>query len=88
MVIGQGTNSEGRTENHAWNYVQIGNYWYAIDTTWDDPISSNGRVSESSKYRYFLKGSNDMVKDHVPSSQFTEGGKMFNYPPLSTYNYE
>ncbi len=88
LVIGKGSNSEGRTENHAWNYVQIGDYWYAIDSTWDDPISTTGWVSEASKYRYFLKGSNDMVKDHMPSGQFTEGGKIFSYPPLSTSNYE
>lgn len=88
IVIGKGTNSEGKTENHAWNYVQIGNYWYAIDTTWDDPVSSSGWVSEASKYRYFLKGSSDMLNDHQPSGQFTEGGKVFSYPPLSTSNYE
>ncbi len=87
LVIGKGTNSEGQTENHAWNYVQIEDYWYAIDTTWDDPISMNGWVSETSKYRYFLKGSNNMVKDHIPSGQFTEGGKNFSYPALSTKDY-
>lgn len=81
-------NSEGKTENHAWNYVQIDNYWYAIDATWDDPISTSGFVSQSAKERYFLKGSSDMIKDHMPSGQFTEGGKVFSYPPLSTANYE
>lgn len=75
-------------ENHAWNYVQIDNYWYAIDCTWDDPVSSTGLVSEASKYKYFLKGSDDIIQDHKPSGQFTEGGKMFRYPPLSTSNYE
>ncbi|MCI8759730.1 MAG: hypothetical protein HFJ34_01160 [Clostridia bacterium] len=88
LVIGKGTNSEGNLENHAWNYVQIDNQWYAIDTTWDDPVSLTGWVSQSSKYRYFLKGSNEMVKDHTPSGQFTEGGKMFYYPPLNSTNYE
>lgn len=75
VVIGKGTNSEGKTENHAWNYVQIDHDWYAIDSTWDDPVSITGWVSQSSKYRYFLKGSNDMLKDHIPSGQFTEGRK-------------
>lgn len=88
LVIGKGTNSEGKTENHAWNYVQVDGNWYAIDCTWDDPISTTGYVSESSKYRYFLKGSNDMLKDHTPSSQFTEGGKVFQYPPISSSNYQ
>lgn len=88
LVIGKGTNSDGRTENHAWNYVQIGDDWYALDVTWDDPVSNSGWVSQSSKYRYFLKGSNDILKDHIPSGQFTEGGKMFQYPPLGSSNYE
>ncbi len=87
LVIGKGTSPDNRTENHAWNYVQLGNNWYAVDTTWDDPVTNGGRVSESSKVRYFLKGSNDMSKDHTPSNQFTEGGKIFNYPPLSAINY-
>ncbi len=88
LVIGKGTNSEGRTENHAWNYVQVGDDWYALDATWDDPVSNSGWVSQSSKYRYFLKGSKDILKDHIPSGQFTEGGKMFRYPSLSNSNYE
>ena len=88
LVIGKGTNSEGKTENHAWNYVQVGAYWYAVDSTWDDPVSTSGWVSQNSKYRYFLKGSNDILKDHIPSGQFTDGGKVFTYPPLSSSNYE
>lgn len=88
IVVGKGTNAEGKTENHAWNYVQIDNKWYAIDATWDDPVSSTGWVSKNSKYRYFLKGSNDMSKDHIPEGQFSEGGNMFSYPNLSTENYE
>ena len=88
LVIGKGTNSDGQTENHAWNYVQLEDFWYAIDCTWDDPISKNGEVSKSSKYRYFLKGSIETLKDHVPSGQFTENGETFSYPPLSTVNYE
>lgn len=87
LVIGRATNSEGKTENHAWNYVQISGKWYAIDTTWDDPVSDTGWVSESSKYKYFLKGENDILKDHTPSRQFSEQGKVFNYPTLAKDNY-
>lgn len=87
-MIGEGNNTEGETEKHAWNYVQINDNWYAIDATWDDPLSMAGWVSESSKYHYFLKGSNDILKDHTPSRQFTEGGKIFSYPTLSSSNYE
>jgi transglutaminase-like putative cysteine protease len=87
IVIGTGTNSEGITENHAWNYVQLDENWYAIDTTWDDPVSSSDWAKEKSKYKYFLKGENEFNKDHTPSGQFTEGGKMFSYPSISSNNY-
>lgn len=87
LVIGKGNNREGQIENHAWNYVQMGEVWYAVDVTWDDPVTTTGWVSPSSKYRYFLKGTRDMVKDHTPSGQFTNGGKMFYYPTLSISNY-
>lgn len=86
-VIGKATNSEGRTENHEWNYVQINQKWYAIDTTWDDPVSTTGYVSNKSKYKYFLKGATEMAKDHTASNQFSDGGKIFNYPELSESNY-
>ena len=38
LVSGTATNSEGTTERHEWNYVQIYNKWYAVDSTWDDPV--------------------------------------------------
>lgn len=83
LVIGKGTNSQGQSENHAWNYVNVRGGWYAIDTTWDDPvIIGGGTLSNDSKYRFFLKGSNTFNKDHYPSGQFTEGGKVFNYPTI------
>lgn len=88
IVSGKATNSEGNTENHAWNYVQINNAWYAIDCTWDDPILiGSGYLSNSSKYKYFLKGADEFNKTHVPDGQFTEGGKVFEYPDLSQTNY-
>ncbi len=88
LVIGKGTNSEGKTENHAWNYVQVGESWYAIDTTWDDPVvSGGGKVSNESKYRYFLKGSNNFSQDHIPSGQFTPDGKVFEYPNISSQDF-
>ena len=88
IVIGQGTNSRGETENHAWNYVELNGSWYAIDCTWDDPVVvGGGTVSNSSKYKYFLKGSRDFSVDHIPSNQFTPGGKEFSYPDLSTSGY-
>lgn len=88
IVSGQGTNSEGQTENHAWNYVQINNEWYAVDVTWDDPIIiGGGFLNKEAKYKYFLKGESDFNKTHSPSGQFTENGKIFKYPVLSQNDY-
>ena len=88
MVIGTGTNSQGETENHAWNYVQLNESWYAVDTTWDDPVViGGGTVSEASRYKYFLVGREFIDQDHSPSGQFTEGGKVFSYPNLSNTSY-
>ena len=88
MIIGTATNSQGETENHAWNYVQLNGAWYAVDTTWDDPVVvGGGTASEESKYKYFLVGREIMDQDHSPSGQFTDDGKIFSYPNLSNTNY-
>lgn len=88
IVIGTGTNSQGQTENHSWNYVQLNNKWYAVDVTWDDPIiHGGGTLTNSSRYQYFLRGKNKMDKDHFTDGQFTEGGKVFKFPQLSSVDY-
>ena len=89
IVIGTGTNSTGKTENHAWNYVKLNDNWYAVDVTWDDPILiGEGTIPEKSKYQYFLKGSNTMDQNHVLSGKFTDAGQTFTYPTLSVEDYE
>lgn len=88
MIIGTATNLQGETENHAWNYVQLNGAWYAVDTTWDDPVVvGGGTASEESKYKYFLVGREVMDQNHSPSGQFTDDGKIFSYPNLSNTNY-
>ena len=87
LVIGKATNSTGESENHAWNYVKINGNYYAVDTTWDDPIVIGGSATPEMRYKYFLKGEIDMNTDHFPSGKFTEEGMEFQYPPLSYYAY-
>lgn len=88
IVIGEATNSSGETESHAWNYVQIDDAWYAVDTTWDDPVViGNGNASNHSKYKYFLRGSSRMDQEHTPNPQLTDGGKVYEYPRLRIYDY-
>ena len=88
LVSGTATNSEGKTERHEWNYVQLYGKWYAIDSTWDDPVvKGTGYVSDSIKHRYFLVGSNEMNKNHFPNGQMTESGQKFAYPTIEIEKY-
>ena len=88
IITGTATNSDGKTENHAWNYVNINEKWYAIDTTWDDPIIvGGGKLTNTIRYRYFLKGSSTMNKNHFISTKFTSDGQDFEFPELSITDY-
>ena len=49
-----------RGEGHMWNIVKIGQYYYNLDATWDEGVT---------KYRYYLKGSEDF-DSHVAESAF------------------
>lgn len=89
IINGKATNTIGETENHAWNYVKIDNAWYAVDTTWDDPIIiGGGKLTESNRYQYFLKGSTTMDRNHTPSKKFTEDSMEFEHPTLSITDYK
>ena len=46
--------------NHAWNIIKIGNDYYHVDCTWDDPVYDRiGRV----KHEYFLVSDNAMINE-------------------------
>lgn len=88
LVSGTAQNSEGTTENHEWNYVQLDGKWYAVDVTWDDPIIvGGGSLTYASRYRYFMKGSLSMDVNHFPRGQFSQKGMEFKYPNLESRNY-
>ena len=89
MVSGTAVDENGKEERHAWNYVYLQNNWYAVDTTWDDPIIiGNGLITDKIKYRYFLKGSNTMNEDHTTLGQVTKDGFIFKYPELNKEDFE
>lgn len=88
LVSGTATNSQGEEENHAWNYVQINENWYAVDVTWDDPvITGGGELTQELKYKYFLKGATEFKVDHKEDGRISENGKQFKFPTLSEQNY-
>ena len=88
LVSGTATNSQGETETHAWNYIQINNQWYAVDVTWDDPvIIGGGEVTIDMMYQYFLKGSETFFTNHTEDGVVSEGSMEFNFPMLSASDY-
>lgn len=87
IVIGEAQNSEGNVENHEWNYVQLGEKWYAVDATWNDPIMvGGGKITQSIKHKYLLNGI-DINSNHSPNGKISTNGIIFSYPTLSDNNY-
>lgn len=54
--------SDGSTDAHTWNLVEIDGVWYHIDATWDDPVSGDG--SQYLLHDYFLKSDDYMRRTH------------------------
>ena len=92
LVYGVGYDENGNQEAHAWNYVQMEDgKWYAVDTTWDDPVyvgSSNSLIQNEYKHSYFLKGSKTFNVNHVSNGDVSGSGQDFKYPELSENDYK
>ena len=89
LAYGEGINSKNESEFHSWNYVQMENgKWYAVDTTWDDPIIiGNGKITEKIKHKYFLKGSNTFFDKHKENNDISGTGQNFKYIEISKTDY-
>ncbi len=76
---------------HAWNMVQVGGQWYAVDVTFDDPVvpGVTGVVSGQENRRYFLVGETTLLDDgsvfsdnHIPTGDISDSVR-FTYPALA-----
>lgn len=84
VIVAGVAKQNGKSEPHAWNYVQMEDgLWYGVDTTWDDvgPIATK---------HYFLVGAEEsaFLDSHVPNGKFSEGDHPpFTHPTLSANDY-
>ena len=76
--------------SHAWNIVQVGGQWYAVDVTYDDPIiyGVTDVVSGQENTAHFMIGAKTVVNgaafsaSHIPNGTLV-GRFAFSYPALS-----
>ncbi|WP_164545518.1 transglutaminase domain-containing protein [Paenibacillus albus] len=54
----EGTVASG---SHVWNLVRLGDDWYHLDATWDDPVPDRAGVAS---HMYYLKSDAQMRVDH------------------------
>ena len=89
------TTPTGATGAHMWNYVQLEDVWYAVDTTWNDPyISTNGDavISGYESDQWLLTGSETVVMgmtfdtSHILTNQSTVNSLMYTNGPELTEN--
>ena len=58
-----------------------------MDVTWDDPIIiGGGYLTNEFKYRYFLKGSNTLFKDHVENGKTVEMTRVYSLEEVDAHN--
>lgn len=62
-------------EVHLWNMVKLGDYWFHLDVTWNDPVPD----CDSVFYTYYMLTEKEISKDHT----IDEGLNL----PKSTMNY-
>lgn len=83
-ITGTGISAKD-TGPHGWNIVKIGDIWYNIDVTWDDPVYLNGSSKNRQiKYDYFLKGSSNFDSSHVRDEKFLAQEFLAKYPTSET----
>lgn len=77
------------TQNHAWNYIRIGNFWYHVDLTADDPtFVAYGGVSYDGKGEILHE--NFMLSDEAfyKSSPLHRDWNTMGKPAAKNRNYD
>lgn len=48
------------SKNHIWNLIKLDDKWYHIDSTWDDPIASDG--NQYLLHNFFMLSTDELLK--------------------------
>lgn len=87
LVQGFHTNGEDMAIEHMWNYVQLGDKWYAVDCTLDDPFvfdTAGNKVYGYEHTGHLLVGRLAMSSEHTAIGKVeAAGGYEFIYPELN-----
>lgn len=95
IVDGTALSSIGSGGRHMWNYVKLGDAWYGVDVTWDDPrvAGVSGKLSGYEREDYLLVGgdtpigSMNFLTSHPETNAVITGYEFSNGPELSSEKY-
>ena len=100
-VLVHGIQDKGTPEDHMWNVVNIPengeNKWYAVDATWDDPLTANWDGTRDLTFNdgldgketntYLMVGQSTIGEYWHPSGYVSTGNFEFKFPTVETASY-
>jgi hypothetical protein len=91
------------SDEHLWNFARLGDKWYVVDVTFDDPgtTDSNGKLvyesgnGDNIDYTYFLVGQDFFkkhpysIESHTINKSLTHisGAREFEFPQITEISY-